>query len=269
MLRTYDAEASDLVRRGRRVGAIRIPKGFGDASEPAVLRRVRRRWSCASIRRGRPRRRCSRASCSSRRPSGCRRCSAIRPAAAAMVAGMLADVQKQPAGSSPGQAVAADDARLARHVPRRADEGAADARPRRSARRPARRRRRAPATAAAAGSRSTIAVTSIERQRKGPANGYQITFPQGMQWGILGCMMSFAISLAVERIARHADAAADVAGAVVGAARRQGPGLLHGDPDRRRRRWRSIGAAFFGVRPSSVGAAAAGPGRSCRSASSG
>ena len=33
--------------------------------------------------------------------------------------------------------------------------------------------------------------------------------------------------------ARHADAPADVAGAVVGAAGGEGPGLLHGDPDRR------------------------------------
>src|SRR4029078_12906726 len=44
-----------------------------------------------------------------------------------------------------------------------------------------------------------IACESSERKREGPANGYQIAFPQGMQWGILGCMMSFAVSLAVER----------------------------------------------------------------------
>ncbi|MFI5077569.1 MAG: ABC transporter permease, partial [Vicinamibacteria bacterium] len=31
-LRTSAAEATDLVRRGRRVGAVRIPKGFGEAS---------------------------------------------------------------------------------------------------------------------------------------------------------------------------------------------------------------------------------------------
>jgi len=33
VLRTTDTEARDLVRRGRRIGAILVPKGFGAASE--------------------------------------------------------------------------------------------------------------------------------------------------------------------------------------------------------------------------------------------
>jgi ABC-2 type transport system permease protein len=34
----------------------------------------------------------------------------------------------------------------------------------------------------------------------GPANAYDITFPQGIVWGILGCVMSFAIGLVSERV---------------------------------------------------------------------
>ena len=33
----------------------------------------------------------------------------------------------------------------------------------------------------------------LARERIGPANAYDITFPQGIMWGIIGCVMSFAI----------------------------------------------------------------------------
>ena len=96
-----------------------------------------------------------------------------------------------------------------------------------------------------------ITVSSIERQRQGPANGYQITFPQGMQWGILGCMMSFAVSLAVERskgtltrlLMSPAPSWALLAGkglACYLAIMIVQTALM------------TIGASFFGVRPSSV-----------------
>ena len=39
----------------------------------------------------------------------------------------------------------------------------------------------------------------VTRQSSGPRNGFEITFVQGMLWGIIGCMMSFAISLVAER----------------------------------------------------------------------
>ena len=33
-----------------------------------------------------------------------------------------------------------------------------------------------------------------------PTNGFDITFPQGVMWGIIGCVMSFAIGLVSERV---------------------------------------------------------------------
>lgn len=45
-----------------------------------------------------------------------------------------------------------------------------------------------------------ITKAAVARERVGPANGFDITFPQGVMWGIIGCIMSFAISLVSERV---------------------------------------------------------------------
>jgi ABC-type multidrug transport system permease subunit len=45
-----------------------------------------------------------------------------------------------------------------------------------------------------------IAKVPIARERRGPSNTYEVTFPQGVVWGIIGCVMSFAISLVTERV---------------------------------------------------------------------
>ncbi len=39
----------------------------------------------------------------------------------------------------------------------------------------------------------------IARERRGPENAFEITFPQGVIWGLIGCMMTFGISLVTER----------------------------------------------------------------------
>ncbi|MDZ4754080.1 MAG: ABC transporter permease [Phycisphaerae bacterium] len=47
---------------------------------------------------------------------------------------------------------------------------------------------------------ATITVTELaSRKAKGPANAYAISFPQGVAWGLMGCVMSFASGLAQER----------------------------------------------------------------------
>jgi ABC-2 type transport system permease protein len=45
-----------------------------------------------------------------------------------------------------------------------------------------------------------VEVRSIERRRSGPANAFGVTFPQGMVWGIVGVLMSFATALVLERV---------------------------------------------------------------------
>ncbi|MFQ5494457.1 MAG: ABC transporter permease [Phycisphaerae bacterium] len=44
-----------------------------------------------------------------------------------------------------------------------------------------------------------IVSTDVVRHRVGPANSYEISFPQGIIWGVLGCCASFGISLVIER----------------------------------------------------------------------
>jgi ABC-2 type transport system permease protein len=39
----------------------------------------------------------------------------------------------------------------------------------------------------------------VRRDRLGPDNAFDITFPQGVIWGLIGCMMSFGISMVTER----------------------------------------------------------------------
>jgi ABC-2 type transport system permease protein len=45
-----------------------------------------------------------------------------------------------------------------------------------------------------------VSRAAVVRERLGPANGFEITFPQGVLWGIVGCVMSFAIGLVSERV---------------------------------------------------------------------
>lgn len=59
-------------------------------------------------------------------------------------------------------------------------------------------------TPAAAGGQSDwqplkITKTDVARVREGPRNAFDITFPQGVIWGLFGCVMTFGISIVVER----------------------------------------------------------------------
>ncbi len=44
-----------------------------------------------------------------------------------------------------------------------------------------------------------VTVADVAREREGPSNSYEISFPQGIIWGVLGCCASFGISLVIER----------------------------------------------------------------------
>ena len=45
-----------------------------------------------------------------------------------------------------------------------------------------------------------VTKTDVARQRVvGPTNAFEITFPQGVVWGLIGCAMTFGISLVSER----------------------------------------------------------------------
>lgn len=257
VLRTSATEANDLVRRGRRVGAVRIPKGFGNASgrlffgtPPKVELRIDpSRAAETAMLQG------------FLLEQAAKRMQTLfssTPESRGEVAGILDDVKKQPAGSFAGQAslqamLGSLDTFLAEQSKVQPAPGPAPV-PGAQAGVPAGPQPGAqPATQAAGGWRPLeIEVTGVQRQREGPANGFQITFPQGMQWGILGCMMSFAISLAVERtrgtltrlLMSPAPSWTLLAGkglACYAAIQIVQTSLA------------IIGAAFFGVRPSSVG----------------
>ena len=46
-----------------------------------------------------------------------------------------------------------------------------------------------------------LKVTSnpVARERRGPDNAFDVTFPQGIVWGLIGCVMTFGVSLVTER----------------------------------------------------------------------
>jgi ABC-2 type transport system permease protein len=199
VLRTSAAEATDLVRRGRRVGAVRIPKGFGEASSrlffadpPQVELRIdpSRQAETAMLQ----------GFLLEQAAGRMQTLFSNTPAGRAQVEGMLQDIRQQPGGFAGRpeleSMLGSLDAFLSKQPgPQPGPQPGAQPGPQPGAQPAAQ-----PATQAGAGwTPLAIDVTSVERQREGPANGFQITFPQGMQWGILGCMMSFAISLAVER----------------------------------------------------------------------
>src|SRR5690606_26693982 len=47
---------------------------------------------------------------------------------------------------------------------------------------------------------SAVGSIRIERQpRTGPISGYEVAFRQGVCWAVIGCVMSFALALVVER----------------------------------------------------------------------
>jgi ABC-2 type transport system permease protein len=45
-----------------------------------------------------------------------------------------------------------------------------------------------------------ITKADLQRQRTGPRNGYDLTFPQAILWAIFGCVMAFGTTFASERV---------------------------------------------------------------------
>lgn len=240
VLRTSVSAATDLVRRGRRVGAIRIPKGFGEASgrlffgdppKVELLIDPSRQAETAMLQ----------GFLLEQAAGRMQTLFSASPAGRSQITSMLEDVKKQ-SGAFAGQAdlqsmLGSLDAFLGKQsqAPPKAHAAAE------------------PEAAAGGGWRPlAIEVTSVQRQREGPANGFQITFPQGMQWGILGCMMSFAISLAVERtrgtLTRLLMSPAPSWALLAGKGLACYTAILIVETA-----LAVIGAAFFGVRPSSPG----------------
>jgi ABC-2 type transport system permease protein len=44
-----------------------------------------------------------------------------------------------------------------------------------------------------------ITARAVARERRGPENAFDVTFPQGIVWGLIGCVMTFGVSLVTER----------------------------------------------------------------------
>jgi ABC-2 type transport system permease protein len=239
VLRTSVSEATDLVRRGRRVGAIRIPKGFGEASgrlffgdppKVELLIDPSRQAETAMLQ----------GFLLEQAAGRMQTVFSPSPEGRGQITRMLEDVKKQ-SGAFAGQGdlqsmLGSLDAFLNKQA--QAQPGTQPGTP--------------PAAAGGGWRPLDIAVTSVQRQRQGPANGFQITFPQGMQWGILGCMMSFAISLAVERsrgtLTRLLMSPAPSWALLAGKGLACYTAILIVETA-----LAIIGAAFFGVRPASPG----------------
>lgn len=44
-----------------------------------------------------------------------------------------------------------------------------------------------------------VIAKDITRERRGPENAFSVTLPQGMIWGLIGCMMTFGVGMVKER----------------------------------------------------------------------
>jgi ABC-2 type transport system permease protein len=44
-----------------------------------------------------------------------------------------------------------------------------------------------------------VTTAAVTRERRGPENAFEVSFPQGVIWGLIGCVMSFGLSLVSER----------------------------------------------------------------------
>ena len=45
-----------------------------------------------------------------------------------------------------------------------------------------------------------VTMADLQRQRSGPRNGYDVTFPQAMLWAVFGCVMAFGTTFVSERV---------------------------------------------------------------------
>lgn len=182
IVRVSRADAMTLVRQGKRVAAVILPNGFGAASRRLF--------------QGAP-------------PEVEIAIDPSRQAESAMLQGLLmaqAAERMQAVVGDPaqGRAFVADSLKALQQAPGGLATGAV----------PAERflkeldtflaaQQQQPASAGGASGGGwkpiEMKVSSVARDRSGPQSGYDITFPQGLMWGIIGCTMSFAMSLATER----------------------------------------------------------------------
>lgn len=174
--RTTRAEAERLVRRGRRSAYIVIPRGFGEASGRLFYGPPRRLEVGYD-------------------PS--------RPAVGSMVQGLLlkhamADVERLFADPDRSRRMVAEA--LKALGPAAQDDELA---PLGRFLHELERFLGTPAARRPAGGGSwrpvEIAKTAVARDRLVPSKGFDVTFPQGVVWGIIGCVMTFAIGLVSER----------------------------------------------------------------------
>ena len=185
VLRVSRADATGLVRQGKRVAAIVVPSGFGAASRrlfqgaPPVVE--------VAI-----------------DPS--------RQAESAMLQGLLmaqaAERMQAVVGDpSQGRAFVADSLKSMQQTPGELSTGAVPVE--RFLKEldtflAAQQKEQKPGAGSAGSSGGgwkplEVKVSSVVKDDTGPKSGYDITFPQGLMWGIIGCTMSFVMSLATER----------------------------------------------------------------------
>lgn len=231
-------EAEQLVRTGKRTAAVIVPRGYGQASDRLFYGEPRRLEIAVDP---------------------------ARQAEAAMLEGILTGAAMQSL-----QDLFDDPARSAGMVDRAlADLAASPEAPRRQE-----TQRflgelktflgRPPEPRTAGGSASGWKPVAIEKrdlrtERRGPANAFEVTFPQGMLWGVIACALGFAVSLVSERtrgtlmrlqtapVSRAHVLAGKALACLVAIAAVLGLLLL-------------MGWAFFGVRPASWGLLALGAG---------
>lgn len=176
-------EALEAVRKGQRIAAVMLRPGFGEASTrlfygtpPEVevhtdpsRQAERGMLEGLLMQQGAERMQAMLANPSASRPN---------------VQGALQDLRKQAPGSSPGLETFLGQLDTFLGTPDAANglggtPGAAGG---------------------AAWAPLKIDMQDLARQRTGPRNGYDVTFPQAMLWAVFGCVMAFGTTFVSERV---------------------------------------------------------------------
>lgn len=169
------ADAEDAVRRGRQTGFIVMPKGFGAASDRLFYGPPKeielgvdpaRRAEAGMIE----------GLLMKHAAEDMQKMFNDRNASAKMVDKALGDMQGAPADQvAPVQRFLGELKTFVNTPPSRAPSQQAQWQP------------------------LKVVAKDVRRDRLGPDNAFDITFPQGVIWGLIGCMMSFGISMVTER----------------------------------------------------------------------
>ncbi len=173
-------EAEQLVRTGKRTAAVILPRGYGEASDRLFYGEPRRLEIAVDP---------------------------VRKAEAAMLEGILTGAAMeslQDLFDDPGRSAGMVDKALvdlaaSKDAPRRQPTERFLGELKTFLAQPSEAKASGGSTGASGWKPVAIEKRALRAERRGPDNAFEVTFPQGMLWGVIASALGFAVSLVTER----------------------------------------------------------------------